>query len=173
MTEKIEQLKPERLWHYFLEVCKIPRPSKKEEKIAEYLKNWGISAGFEILTDEIGNVLIRKPASKGKENVRSVILQSHIDMVGEKNSSINHDFTRDPIQPYVDDEWIKAKGTTLGADDGIGIAATLAVLESTDLVHGPLEALFTVDEETGLTGVFGLKPGFLKSTILLDRKSVV
>jgi dipeptidase D len=171
MTEKIEELKPERLWHYFLEVCKIPRPSKKEEKMAQYLMDWGRSAGLETLTDETGNVLIRKPASKGKENCRSVILQSHIDMVGEKNSTVSHDFTRDPIQPYIDNGWIRARGTTLGADDGIGIAATLAVLESGDLSHGPLEALFTVDEETGLTGVFGLKQGFLRSSILLNLDS--
>ena len=171
MTETIEQLRPERLWHYFLEVCKIPRPSKKEKKIAEYLRNFGRTSGLTTITDETGNILIRKPASKGKENTRSVILQSHIDMVGEKNSNIEHDFTRDSIRPFIDDGWIKAKGTTLGADDGIGIAATLAILESTDLAHGPLEALFTVDEETGLTGAFGLKPDFLQSSILLNLDS--
>lgn len=171
MTETIEQLRPERLWHYFLEVCKIPRPSKKEEKIAVYLRNFGRRSGLKTMTDETGNILIRKPASKGRENTRSVILQSHIDMVGEKNSNIEHDFNRDSIQPFIDDGWIKAKGTTLGADDGIGIAATLAVLETTDLAHGPLEALFTVDEETGLTGAFGLKPDFLQSSILLNLDS--
>lgn len=171
MAEKIEQLRPERLWHYFLEICKIPRPSKKEEKIAEYLRNFGRTSGLTTITDEAGNILIRKPASKGKENSRSVILQSHIDMVGEKNSNIEHDFTRDSIHPFIEDGWVKAKGTTLGADDGIGIAATLAVLESTDLAHGPLEALFTIDEETGLTGVFGLKPDFLQSSILLNLDS--
>jgi dipeptidase D len=171
MTEIIAQLKPERLWHYFLEVCKIPRPSKKEEKIAEFLRNFGKTSGLETFTDQTGNILIRKPASKGMQNARSVILQSHIDMVGEKNSDIMHDFTQDPIHPYIDDGWIRAKGTTLGADDGIGVAATLAILESTDLAHGPLEALFTVDEETGLTGVFGLKPDFLKSNILLNLDS--
>jgi dipeptidase D len=171
MTESIEQLKPERLWHYFLEVCKIPRPSKREEKIAQYLRDFGKAMGLETLTDETGNVLIRKPATKGMENAPSVILQSHIDMVGEKNSDKKHDFAKDPIQPYIDDGWIKARGTTLGADDGIGIASSLAVLEAKDYAHGPLEAFFTVDEETGLTGAFGLKPDFLKSSILLNLDS--
>jgi len=171
MEEKIAQLKPERLWHYFLEICTIPRPSKKEEKIREYLLEFGRRSGFETLSDEAGNILIRKPASPGYEKKSSVILQSHIDMVCEKNSDTVHDFDKDPIQPWIDGEWIKARGTTLGADDGIGIAAMLAVLESKDLGHGPLECLFTVDEETGLSGAFGIKAGFLKSNILLNLDS--
>ncbi|MCX6252256.1 MAG: aminoacyl-histidine dipeptidase [Bacteroidetes bacterium] len=171
MTEKIEHLKPEPLWRYFLEVCQVPRPSKKEEKIAEYLRNFGKEHEFETITDIAGNVLIRKPASKGKEHLRPVILQSHIDMVGEKNKDVPHNFEKDPIQAYITEGWIKAKGTTLGADDGIGIAATLAIFESKELVHGPLEALFTVDEETGLTGAFGLSPDLLTSKILLNLDS--
>jgi dipeptidase D len=171
MEEKIAQLNPPRLWHYFLEICRIPRPSKKEEKIVKYLLDFGHQKGLETLQDEIGNVLIRKPAMPGYENAPSVILQSHVDMVCEKNSSTLHDFLKDPIIPWIDGEWIKAKGTTLGADDGIGIAAMLVILESKEISHGPLECLFTIDEETGLTGAFGLKPGFLKGSILLNLDS--
>jgi dipeptidase D len=171
MTQTLEQLKPESLWRYFREVCQVPRPSKKEEKIAEYLRAFGKKYGFETHTDEAGNVIMRKPATKGMENVRTVILQSHIDMVGEKNKDVAHNFEKDPIQPYLADGWIKAKGTTLGADDGIGIAATLAIFESKDIPHGPLEALFTVDEETGLTGAFGLAADVLTGKILLNLDS--
>jgi dipeptidase D len=171
MAQEIAQLNPERLWHYFLEICKVPRPSKKEEKIAEYLMSFGKKYGLVTLRDEVGNVLIKKPGTKGKEHVKTVILQSHIDMVCEKNADVNFDFDNDPIQPYIDGEWVKAKGTTLGADDGIGIAAQLAILESTDIPHGPIECLFTIDEETGLTGAFGLKPDLLKGTILLNLDS--
>jgi dipeptidase D len=171
MTEKIEFLAPERVWHYFLEICKIPRPSKHEEKIISYLVEFGKKFQLETVTDDVRNVLIRKKATLGNENRKSVILQSHMDMVCEKNSETRHDFMQDAIQPYIENGWIKAKGTTLGADDGIGIAAQLAVLESTDIPHGPIECLFTVDEETGLTGAFGLKKGFLKSSILLNLDS--
>ncbi len=171
MSNEIASLKPERLWQYFLEICNIPRPSKKEEKIAEYLRSFGKDHGLETITDDIGNVLIRKPATKGMEKVMPVILQSHMDMVGEKNSDSSHDFANDPILPWIDNGWIKAKGTTLGADDGIGIAAALAILESEEIKHGPLEALFTKDEETGLTGAFGLKPGLLQGRILLNLDS--
>jgi dipeptidase D len=171
MHEKIEALKPERLWHYFLEICKIPRPSKKEEQIIRYLQEFGKQHGLETVVDDIRNVLIRKKASPGREGSRSVILQSHVDMVCEKNAGTKHDFLKDPIIPHIEDGWIKARETTLGADDGIGIAAQLAILESKDISHGPLECLFTVDEETGLTGAFGLKEGFLKSSILLNLDS--
>ncbi|MCK4361114.1 MAG: aminoacyl-histidine dipeptidase [Bacteroidales bacterium] len=171
MTNELLNLKPERLWYYFTEILKIPRPSKREEKIAEYLIKFGQKHNLETIQDETGNILIRKPASKGKENVKSIVLQSHIDMVCEKNSDIVHDFDRDPIQAWIDGEWVKAKGTTLGADDGIGIAAQLAILESNDIEHGPVECLFTIDEETGLTGAFGLKSDLLKSNILLNLDS--
>jgi len=171
MNEDIYTLKPARLWHYFGEILNIPRPSKKEEKIAAYLLEFGNQHGLETLRDDIGNVIIRKPATAGKENVKSVVLQSHIDMVCEKNSDTIHDFDNDPIQAYIEDGWVKAKGTTLGADDGIGIAAQLAVLEATDIEHGPIECLFTIDEETGLTGAFGLDSNVLNSRTLLNLDS--
>jgi len=171
MNEELLNLEPKRIWHYFREILEIPRPSKKEEKIAEYLLDFGKRLGLETLRDETGNILIRKKASQGHEDKKTVCLQSHIDMVGEKNSDKQFDFEKDPIESYIDGEWVKARGTTLGADDGIGIAAQLAILESGKIEHGPLECLFTVDEETGLTGAFGLEPGFLKSEILLNLDS--
>ncbi len=171
MNEHLLKLEPVKVWKYFKEILEIPRPSKKEEKIREYLINFGKEHNLETLTDEVGNVLIRKPATPGMENRKPVVLQSHIDMVCEKNSDTNHDFEKDPIETYIEDGWVKAKGTTLGADDGIGVATALAILDSDDIKHGPIEALFTVDEETGLTGAFGLKPGFLKGKILLNLDS--
>jgi dipeptidase D len=171
MKQKFDDLKPERLWHYFLEICKIPRPSGKEDQIIRYLKDFGKSHGLETITDETNNVLIRKPATKGNEKKKAVVLQSHMDMVCEKNAATVHDFLKDPIHPYLEEGWVKAKGTTLGADDGIGIAAQLAILESKDVSHGPVECLFTVDEETGLTGAFGLKKNLLQSRILLNLDS--
>jgi len=167
----IEKLTPADIWKYFAEILQIPRPSKKEEKIMEYLINFGKEHKLETLTDDAGNILIRKPATKGMENRMSVVLQSHMDMVCEKNSDVTHDFNTDPINAYVDGAWVRAKGTTLGADDGIGMAAQLAILASKDVPHGPLECLFTVDEETGLTGAFELKPGFIKSDILINLDS--
>jgi dipeptidase D len=171
MVPEFNNLQPERLWHYFLEICKIPRPSKKEEKIAAYLIDFAKHHNLACQVDEAGNVLIRKPATPGYEHLRGVILQSHMDMVCEKNSDTVHDFENDPIIPRIEDGWVKATGTTLGADDGIGIAASLAILEATDIPHGPLEALFTMDEETGLTGAFALKPGQLEGRILLNLDS--
>ena len=171
MSIEIQSLKPGRLWYYFSEILKIPRPSKKEEKIAEYILNFGKQLGLETLKDEVGNVLIRKLAKKGKEKVKSVTLQSHLDMVGEKNAEIIFDFEKDPIETYIDKGWIKAKSTTLGADDGIGVATQLAILEANDIPHGPIECLFTIDEESGMTGAFGLKQGFLKSNILINLDS--
>ena len=158
-------LKPEAVWGYFEEICQVPRPSKKEGKIIAYLLDWAKKHNLDAKRDEAGNVLIKKPATKGKENTPTVILQAHMDMVCEKNSD------KDPIQPYVDGEWVRAKGTTLGADDGIGMAAQMAILTSTDIAHGPIECLFTVDEETGLTGAFALQPGFLSGNILLNLDS--
>lgn len=171
MENQISTLHPERLWHYFLGICQIPRPSKKEDHIAQWLLDFAKGQGLEALRDETGNVLIRKPAMPGYENRKMVILQAHMDMVCEKNSDTRHDFDHDPILPRIEGNWIKATGTTLGADDGIGIAAALAILEAKDIPHGPLEALFTVDEETGLTGAFGLKPDLLKGRILLNLDS--
>ena len=169
--ETLNGLKPEALWRYFEEICQIPRPSKKEEKISAWLIEFARKHGLDARQDEAGNVLMTKPAVPGKEQVPAIVLQSHMDMVCEKNSDTQHDFDKDPIQPYIDGEWVKAKGTTLGADDGIGMAAALAVLTSSDIQHGPVECLFTVDEETGLTGAFALKPGFFTGKILLNLDS--
>ena len=171
INQEIRQLKPERLWHYFAEILAIPRPSKKEEQIAAWLMDFGRSHGLETSRDEVGNVLIRKPATAGMEGRATVVLQSHMDMVCEKNADTTHDFDKDPIISRIEGEWVKATGTTLGADDGIGMAAQLALLEATDIPHGPIECLITVDEETGLSGAFGLEPGFLKGKILLNLDS--
>jgi dipeptidase D len=171
MSTVFTGLSPERVWHYFAEICKVPRPSKQEKRITDYIVSIARNLRLEHELDEIGNILIRKPATAGYGNYPVVILQSHIDMVCEKNSDTYHDFDNDPIVPRIEGEWVKATGTTLGADDGIGIAAQLAILEAVDIEHGPLEMLFTVDEETGLTGAKGLKPGFLKGRILLNLDS--
>ncbi len=171
MNEEILGLEPTLIWQYFKEILAIPRPSKKEEKIVEYLLDFGKKHQLETLQDEIGNVLIRKAATTGMENRKSIVLQSHIDMVCEKNSDKEFNFDTDGIEAIIDGEWVTANGTTLGADDGIGVAAQLAILAATDMVHGPIECLFTIDEETGLTGAFGLKAGFLKSDILLNLDS--
>ncbi len=171
MSTVFTGLSPERVWYYFAEICKVPRPSKKEKQITDYIVSIARNLHLEHELDEIGNILIRKPATAGYEHFPVVILQSHIDMVCEKNSDTYHDFDNDPIVPRIEGEWVKASGTTLGADDGIGIAAQLAILEASDIEHGPLEMLFTVDEETGLTGAKGLKPGFLKGRILLNLDS--
>ncbi|MDR0206552.1 MAG: aminoacyl-histidine dipeptidase [Bacteroidales bacterium] len=167
----ILNLTPSRVFYYFDEICKIPHPSKKEEKIIARLLEFGKALKLETKRDKIGNVLISKPATKGKENVTPVIFQSHVDMVCEKNSDTKFDFDKDAIQPYIDGEWLKAKGTTLGADDGIGVAIQMALLEARDIEHGPIECLFTVDEETGLTGAFNLQSEFMKGKMLLNLDS--
>ncbi|MBN1132594.1 MAG: aminoacyl-histidine dipeptidase [Bacteroidales bacterium] len=167
----ITGLRPQEVWKYFDEILTIPRISKKEEKILNYLKDFAARHGLEAKSDRAGNLLIKKGPSPGMENRKGVILQSHVDMVGEKYSEIIHDFERDPISAYVDDGWIKARGTTLGADDSIGVAASLAILADDDAVHGPLECLFTVDEESGMTGALGLQQGFLSGSVLLNLDS--
>ncbi len=164
-------LEPKNVWNYFEEITKVPRPSKKEEKIIAFLLDFAKKNNLEAKRDKIGNVLISKPASKGMENRKSVVLQSHVDMVCEANKDTVIDFDNDPITPSIDGEWVKAKGTTLGADDGIGMAASMAILTDNSLVHGPIECLFTVDEETGLTGAFEIEEGFFKSKILLNLDS--
>ncbi|GMT44798.1 MAG: aminoacyl-histidine dipeptidase [bacterium] len=171
MNEAILSLEPAKVWYFFKDILNIPRPSKKEGKIIEYLLRFGKEHGLETLQDEVNNVLIRKPATPGMENRKPVVFQSHIDMVCEKNSDRDHDFENDPIEAHIEEGWVTADGTTLGGDDGIGVATELALLDSDDIEHGPIECLFTVDEETGLTGAFGLKPGFLKSEILLNLDS--
>jgi dipeptidase D len=167
----ITSLEPKQLWNYFYQITQIPRPSKSEKKIAEFIVKFAKENGLESMVDKVGNVIVRKPASKGMENRKGVILQTHLDMVPQKNSDKVHDFTKDPIETVIDGEWVRANGTTLGSDNGIGVAATLSVLASKDLVHGPLEALFTIDEETGMTGVFGLEAGILKGDILMNLDS--
>ncbi|HLN54109.1 MAG TPA: aminoacyl-histidine dipeptidase [Lentimicrobium sp.] len=171
MSNQILSLKPTVVWKHFHSLTQIPRPSKKEARIIEFMKNFGESLGLETIVDSVGNVIIRKPATKGMENRKGVVLQSHLDMVPQKNSDKTHDFEKDPIETIVDNEWVKANGTTLGADNGMGVAAIMSVLESKDLQHGPIEALFTIDEETGMTGAFELKPGILHGDILLNLDS--
>ena len=168
---EIKDLKPIEVFHYFSEICKVPRPSKKEEKMIAFLKAFGKEHGLATTVDEVGNVKIDAPATKGMENRKKVILQCHEDMVCEKNADVKHDFSKDPIEPYVDGEWLRAKGTTLGADDGIGIATCLAVLASKDVEHGPIECVFTRDEETGMTGAFGMKADFMDGDILINLDS--
>jgi dipeptidase D len=167
----INKLQPVEVFQQFEEILKIPRPSKKEEKIIKFLLDFAKKNKLKAEKDKAGNVLITKPASKGLEKKKTVVLQSHMDMVCEKNNATKHNFDKDPIIPIIDGEWIKAKETTLGADDGIGIAAQLALLVSDKIKHGPIECLFTVDEETGLTGAFALKPGFITGKILLNLDS--
>lgn len=164
-------LKPGCVFKHFSAINKIPRPSKHEEKMIEYLKEFGESRKLETIVDETGNVIIRKPASKGYENRKTLILQSHMDMVCDKLVDVDIDFTSDPIETYVDGDWLKAKGTTLGADDGIGCAMQLAVLDDNTVEHGPLECVFTRDEETGLTGAHGMKPGFMTGDLLINLDS--
>jgi dipeptidase D len=171
MSKDILNLEPKALWKNFYSLTQIPRPSKKEGKVIEFMKKFGEDLGLETLVDEVGNVIIKKPATPGMENRKGIILQGHLDMVPQKNSDVDHDFEKDPIDAYVDGEWVTARGTTLGADNGMGVAAAMTVLESKDLVHGPVEALFTIDEETGMTGAEGLKPGLLDGDILLNLDS--
>ncbi|HOK38576.1 MAG TPA: aminoacyl-histidine dipeptidase [Bacteroidales bacterium] len=167
----ILNLQPKNVWKYFYQITQVPRPSKKEEKIIKFLLDFAKEHNLEAKRDQAGNVLIKKPATPGMENKKTVVLQSHMDMVCEANKDTKIDFDNDPIVAYVDSEWVKARGTTLGADDGIGMAAQMAILTDPSVQHGPIECLFTVDEETGLTGAFELEPGFFEGTILLNLDS--
>ena len=169
--KRLSKLTPQPLWNYFEDICQVPRPSKKEEKIIRFLLDFAEKQSLKARQDQIGNVLISKPATSGREKDQLVILQSHIDIVCEKNSETKHDFDTDAIKAFVDDGWVRAEGTTLGSDDGIGMAAQMAVLTATNLSHGPIECLFTVDEETGLSGAFALQPGFLSGNTLLNLDS--
>lgn len=171
MGSDIGKLEPAGVWKYFLEICKIPRASKKEEKIIAYILNFAKEHNLPAKKDSAGNILIKKHAMPGMEDKPTVVLQSHLDMVCEKNESTEHNFDTDSIIPFIDDGWIKARGTTLGGDDGIGIAAQLALLASDSVKHGTIECLFTVDEETGLTGAFNLEPGLFEGKILLNLDS--
>lgn len=167
----ITELKPELVWSYFQEICSIPRLSKNESKIREYLLNFAKDHGLESKEDQAGNILIIKPSSPGMENRKTVVLQSHMDMVGEKNADHPHDWTKDPIIPIIKGEWVTANGTTLGADDGIGLASQMAILTDQDISTGKIECLFTVDEESGMTGAINLKPDFFEGRILINLDS--
>ncbi|MEI6890081.1 MAG: aminoacyl-histidine dipeptidase [Bacteroidota bacterium] len=168
MSKDILNLEPALLWKNFYSLTQIPRPSKHEDKVRDFLVQFGKNLGLETIVDEVGNVIIRKPATPGMENRKGVVLQGHMDMVPQKNSDTKHDFEKDPIETYIDNGWVKARGTTLGADNGLGVAASLAVLEAKDIQHGPIEAFITTDEETGMTGAMGVKAGVLKGDILLN-----
>ncbi|MGV6828095.1 MAG: aminoacyl-histidine dipeptidase [Flavobacteriales bacterium] len=168
MNEEIKKLEPQEIWNNFALLNAVPRPSKKEEQVIAFMLEFGKKLGLENFKDEVGNVIIRKPATQGMENRKAVVLQSHLDMVHQKNNDTDFDFDNQGIEMYVDGDWVKAKGTTLGADNGIGVATIMAILESKTIEHPALEALFTIDEETGMTGAMGLKGGILQGSILLN-----
>lgn len=168
MSSEIRALEPKQLWNKFADLNAIPRPSKKEERVIKFMKDFGESLGLETIEDTVGNVIIRKPATKGMEDRKPIVMQSHLDMVHQKNNDTVFDFDTQGIEMYVEGDWVKAKGTTLGADNGLGVATIMAILESDTIVHPALEALFTIDEETGMTGAMGLKGGLLKGDILLN-----
>jgi dipeptidase D len=168
---EINQLFPRPLWQWFEQICAIPHPSKHEAALSEFIQNWARQRGLPVVVDQVGNLIIRKPATAGMEDRKTVVLQAHLDMVPQKNADKIHDFTTDPIEPRIDGDWVKANGTTLGADNGIGMASALAILGSDEIQHGPLEVLLTIDEEAGMTGAFGLQPGMLNADILINTDS--
>ena len=168
---ELSQLSPQPLWDIFAKVCSIPHPSYHEEALAKHIVEWAQEKGIHAERDEVGNILLRKPATKGMENRKPVALQAHLDMVPQKNNDTVHDFTKDPIQPFIENGWVKARGTTLGADNGIGLASALAVIADDSVEHGPLEVLLTMTEETGMAGAFGLQPNWLQSEILINTDS--
>ncbi|WP_372871022.1 aminoacyl-histidine dipeptidase [Shewanella sp.] len=167
----INQLYPQPLWQWFEQICAIPHPSKHEAALSQHIQAWARDKGLPVVEDKVGNLIIRKAATPGMENRKTVVIQAHIDMVPQKNNDKVHDFTKDPIEAYVDGEWVKARGTTLGSDNGIGMASALAILGSNDIPHGPLEVLLTIDEEAGMTGAFGLEAGYLDAEILINTDS--
>ncbi|MGB1263095.1 MAG: M20/M25/M40 family metallo-hydrolase, partial [Cognaticolwellia sp.] len=171
----LAQLQPSKLWQIFSNICSIPHPSKHEQKISLWIQAWATDLGLSVKEDAVGNLIIKKPATAGMENRKGVILQAHMDMVPQKNADTDHDFLTDPIKPYIiteaDGDWVTAEGTTLGADNGIGLSSALAVLASDDIAHGPLEVLVTIDEEAGMTGAFGLEAGWLEGDLLINTDS--
>lgn len=171
MNKNIAELEPKSVWANFHDLTRQPRPSKHEDKVRAFLVDFAKKHHLEVVVDKVGNVIMRKPAAPGMENRKGVVLQAHMDMVPQKNADKKHDFENDPIEAYVDGEWVTANGTTLGADNGMGVAAAMAVLQADNLKHGPIEALITTDEETGMTGAFGLEAGLLKGDILLNLDS--
>lgn len=168
MSQEIRALEPKALWNKFADLNAVPRPSKKEERVIKFMKDFGEKLGLETIEDEVGNVIIRKPATEGMEDRKPIVMQSHLDMVHQKNNDTVFDFDTQGIDMYVEGDWVKARGTTLGADNGLGVATIMAILESDTIAHPDLEALFTIDEETGMTGAMGLKGGLLKGDILLN-----
>ena len=168
MSQAVRDLEPKTLWNHFADLNAVPRASKKEEQVIEFAKNFGESLGLETIVDEVGNVIIRKPASPGMEDRTPIVMQSHLDMVHQKNADTEFDFATQGIDMYVDDDWVRARGTTLGADNGLGVASIMTILSSDDIEHPAVEALFTIDEETGMTGAQGLKGGLLNGKILLN-----
>ncbi len=168
MSQEIRTLEPKNLWNKFADLNAVPRPSKKEDRVIQFMKDFGNSLGLETFEDEIRNVIIRKPATVGMENRKTLVLQGHLDMVHQKNNDTNFDFDTQGIDMYVDGDWVRARGTTLGADNGLGVAMIMAILESKEIKHPAIEALFTIDEETGMTGALNLKGGVLKGDILLN-----
>lgn len=171
----LSHLKPTGLWQLFEQICSIPHPSKHEQRISAWIQQWATDLGLAVKEDAVGNLFIKKPATVGMEDKQGIILQAHMDMVPQKNNDTNHDFLVDPIRPYIvtetDGDWVTADGTTLGADNGVGLASALAVLASDDLIHGPLEVLVTIDEEAGMSGAFGLEAGWLDGDILINTDS--
>ena len=167
----LTQLYPQPLWQWFEQICAIPHPSKHEHALSQHIQRWAKAQGLAVVEDKVGNLIIRKPATAGMENCKIVVLQAHIDMVPQKNADKVHNFETDPIEAYVDGDWVKARGTTLGSDNGIGMSSALAVLGSKDIKHGPLEVLLTIDEEAGMTGAFGLEAGYLDAEILINTDS--
>jgi dipeptidase D len=168
MSQEIRNLEPKVLWNQFANLNAVPRPSKKEDRVIAFMKDFGNQLGLETFEDDIRNVIIRKPATPGMENRKPVVLQGHLDMVHQKNAATVFDFDTQGIDMYVDGDWVRARGTTLGADNGLGVAAIMAILESKDIPHPAIEALFTIDEETGMTGALNLKGGILQGQILLN-----
>jgi len=168
MSAEVRALEPAIMWNHFADLNAVPRPSKKEERVIAFAKKFGEDLGFPTHVDEVGNVIIKKPASPGMEDRKTIVLQSHLDMVHQKNAATNFDFDKEGIRMYVDGDWVRAEGTTLGADNGIGVASIMALLGSNDIPHPPIEVLFTLDDETGMTGAMGLKGGLLDGEILLN-----
>lgn len=167
----LSSLYPQPLWQWFGQICAIPHPSKHEQALSQHIQQWARDKGLPVVEDKVGNLIIKKKATPGFENRKVVVIQAHLDMVPQKNADKTHDFTTDPIEAYVDGDWVKARGTTLGADNGIGMASALAILGSDDIQHGPLEVLLTIDEEAGMTGAFGVEPGMLDAEILINTDS--
>lgn len=168
MTTDIRNLEPKALWNNFADLNAVPRPSKKEEKVRQFMMNFAEKHDLDALIDPVGNVIIKKPATKGMENRKTIVMQSHLDMVHQKNNDTKFDFETQGIKMYIDGDWVTAEGTTLGADNGLGVAAIMSVLQSDDIAHPSIEALFTIDEETGMTGALGLQAGYLTGEILLN-----